>query len=140
MPSGHAQITTIAAIFWSLYIYASMDKPILKYILIGILWMITFWVWFTRVYIGCHTVLQIFIGFLVGLAFGPGIYKLIKFISYYAMDEKTYDDIFKHKINDMVVKVYYIYLILVGIIIIITLFISLWTYRFNASKFTTGLP
>lgn len=71
-PSGHAQITTFAATFWTLYI---LKNPRVRWskqhkaIIISLLWVIAIAVWYTRVKIGCHNVFQI----AGGCAFGAGL-------------------------------------------------------------------
>jgi membrane-associated phospholipid phosphatase len=74
-PSGHAQITSFAATFWSIYMYKRYggDESIVP---IVILWLLTFLIWFQRVYSRCHNVMQIIGGFMFGLLYGFIVYYI----------------------------------------------------------------
>ena len=78
-PSGHAQTTTFAAMFWSLYIYRqtkwSKTEKCLK---IALLWILAGLVWYSRVAIGCHNWTQIAGGIAFGATLGAGSYMLIE--------------------------------------------------------------
>ena len=83
MPSGHAQITSFAATYWTIYVWmrcktaGTKDKKKLRIQAIVatlIMWSLSVMVWSQRVYSGCHTALQIIIGALLGSALGVGGY------------------------------------------------------------------
>lgn len=89
MPSGHAQSTSFAATYWSLYLYnkyindKSKGKTVSKqkmYILIGLIWMLTLFVWVQRVYSKCHSVAQVITGGVIGFGLGVGGYNLSKIV------------------------------------------------------------
>jgi len=85
MPSGHAQITSLAATFWSIYVwslYIQEKDPQKKekayshaITAISIMWILSLIVWTQRVSSGCHSVPQICMGIIFGIIFG--------FVSYY---------------------------------------------------------
>jgi membrane-associated phospholipid phosphatase len=75
-PSGHAQMTAFACMFWTLYILESNHKH--KFISILILWLITFLVFIQRIYSKCHSILQVFIGAILGIFFALMTFKIIK--------------------------------------------------------------
>ena len=74
-PSGHAQFTSFAAMFWSIYLYKSKKGtgPIIS---ISLLWLLAMLVWYQRVRSGCHSVQQVMAGAAMGIAFGFGFYML----------------------------------------------------------------
>lgn len=78
-PSGHAQTTTFAAVFWSLYIYRqtkwSTTQKVSKIIL---LWTLAGLIWYSRVKIGCHNWIQICGGIFFGALFGISSYLLVE--------------------------------------------------------------
>lgn len=99
MPSGHAQFAAFTAMYWYryLYEYAEFDK-MTPYYYLGLV-LFCFFVMYSRVYIsGCHTLLQVFAGALVGAVYG---YYWFEFSEWYlhlpcplvvdgvCMDEKT---------------------------------------------------
>lgn len=80
MPSGHSQIiwSVIAYIVTFLY-YENRYKPDFKYYFpfqVLLLCMIGLTVSFSRVHIGCHTVMQVVIGGLIGIGIGYGAYVM----------------------------------------------------------------
>lgn len=77
MPSGHAQISTMVAVFWSLYILNNKDLTIGSYLSIILIISMTIIVSYSRIYLGCHNILQITIGCIIGLFFGLLLYKII---------------------------------------------------------------
>ena len=73
-PSGHAQITSFAAMFWTLFLLAKRKKekkPIDKYLIIkiSILWILCFIVCYQRIYSECHSFIQVIAGLLFGIIF-----------------------------------------------------------------------
>lgn len=78
-PSGHAQITTLAAMFWSLYVYRQTSLSTThKIIRISIMWILAILVWYSRVYIGCHNWIQISGGVVMGSLFGILSYFIVE--------------------------------------------------------------
>ena len=64
MPSGHAQITSLAATFWTLYLIENYkenkSKDITKLIVqVVFLWILALSVWIQRIYSRCHSVQQV---------------------------------------------------------------------------------
>ncbi len=77
MPSGHAQISTLATTFWILYLLNGKVVTTGTYISIGILIISTMMVIYSRLYIGCHNIAQVAVGSLLGLLFGIFLYSII---------------------------------------------------------------
>ncbi len=75
MPSGHAQIAVLAATFWILYL---LDRPLNRatYLTISILIAMTVIVVYSRIYIGCHNILQVVVGSFIGLVLGILLYRI----------------------------------------------------------------
>ena len=76
MPSGHTQMAFIAATFWSLYIfekYGSNDRTRLS---ISLLFIIASLIGVSRVVTGCHNILQIIVGAVLGVLSGYIVYKI----------------------------------------------------------------
>ena len=80
MPSGHAQMTALAAVFWSLYLWRQQKQRPLAAMVVGTVLMgaITFGVMYSRYANGCHNVPQLAIGGLVGAGLGAGLYWLFE--------------------------------------------------------------
>lgn len=90
MPSGHAQITSLGAMFWTTYVWhkfchvhsgdsnepkpTDWIKPIASTV---VLWLLVGVVCFQRVYSQCHSVLQIIVGLVVGSMMGMLGYVLV---------------------------------------------------------------
>lgn len=84
MPSGHAQITSFAAMYWTIYLWTKyreatrnmkpcpQQKSLLTRAIISsvVMWLLAFMVWSQRVYSRCHTKGQIFVGFVIGSLLG----------------------------------------------------------------------
>lgn len=80
MPSGHAQITSFASTYWTIYVWMKYihEKDLLKKSKLKtqaisssiIMWSLSLVVWTQRVVSKCHTVLQIIIGIVFGIVFG----------------------------------------------------------------------
>jgi membrane-associated phospholipid phosphatase len=104
-PSGHAQYSLLFATFWSLFLYekysndVSQTKKIIMWIGIGLSYLIAFAVCFQRVFVKCHTSLQVTIGSIIGLFLGYGIYKIIKLLMYHTSTKNTYENIYKNSIS-----------------------------------------
>lgn len=77
MPSGHAQIAAITSMFWSLYILDNYPNNIYKQLSIIVLWIITIYVGYSRIKLGCHNLLQVSIGVILGSIIGYWIYYFI---------------------------------------------------------------
>ena len=80
MPSGHAQITSFASTYWTIYVWMKYihEKDLLKKSKLKtqaisssiIMWSLSLVVWMQRVVSKCHTVLQIITGIVFGIVFG----------------------------------------------------------------------
>jgi membrane-associated phospholipid phosphatase len=80
MPSGHAQITSLSATYWIMYVwllYKNEKEPENKsrlktkaIISTIIMVLIVIIVCVQRVYSGCHTVLQVIVGSVIGVILG----------------------------------------------------------------------
>ena len=82
MPSGHAQVTTFALVFWLLYIWNRKDKNTgVKATLTVCMLVIWYMVLYSRVYIGCHTYLQVGVGAAIGGLLGWGYYAFLNKVS-----------------------------------------------------------
>jgi membrane-associated phospholipid phosphatase len=78
-PSGHAQLTSLAAMFWSLYVYYQTSlSTTQKIIRISIMWVLAGLVWYSRVHIGCHNWIQISGGVVMGSLFGFLAFYIVK--------------------------------------------------------------
>ena len=77
-PSGHAQNTSFAAIFWSLYILDRQKITTGSIIQVIILWIIAVLVWFSRIQNGCHNLIQVLSGAIIGFFLGLVYYYLVK--------------------------------------------------------------
>jgi membrane-associated phospholipid phosphatase len=86
MPSGHAQITSFAATFWTLYVWLKYKKesdPLAKNKAIAstaIMWTLAACVWSQRVISLCHSIPQIIVGVIFGILFGVLAYFISTFI------------------------------------------------------------
>jgi membrane-associated phospholipid phosphatase len=77
MPSGHSQNMGLVFGFWICYIWTNRHKSsILK--VIGALFIIisSLYIPYSRVIVGCHSVSQVIIGFIIGLIVGVYSYRL----------------------------------------------------------------
>ena len=80
MPSGHAQITSFAATYWTIYLWmkylretdtqAKRRAKMHAILSTMIMWILAFGVWSQRVISSCHSILQICVGVLAGIFFG----------------------------------------------------------------------
>lgn len=77
-PSGHAQSISFALSFWLLYLYDTKSERYVKSISTVVLTAIWFGVVYSRVYQGCHSVLQVSVGSLIGICLGYGYYQIAK--------------------------------------------------------------
>ena len=87
MPSGHAQITSFAATFWTLYVWLkykkesgsiqTKNKAIAS---TAIMWTLAACVWSQRVISLCHSIPQIIVGVIFGILFGVLAYFISTFI------------------------------------------------------------
>lgn len=76
MPSGHAQMVFFFASFWTCYLH-SKNSNISEILRSIILWLFALMVSFQRIYSGCHNLLQIFVGGLIGIILGVLYFNLI---------------------------------------------------------------
>lgn len=103
MPSGHAQTSFMFATFWALYLFEkySVSKStmyqIFMYLNMSLLFIFAFVISWQRLYVQCHKPLQIFVGSIIGVALGYGMYRLSKWIMSLA-DKDAYDEIYKYDI------------------------------------------
>lgn len=81
MPSGHAQSIAFAAMFATLYLLQANDFSN-KGIYIAVIWLFALYVMWSRVYIGCHTTLQVIVGALIGALFGYFCFKTTRYFEY----------------------------------------------------------
>lgn len=70
MPSGHAQMALITAIFWTLYLHNTYGWDAQNVLNMILIWTICISVAYSRVYLKCHTVEQVIVGGLLGIGFG----------------------------------------------------------------------
>ena len=80
MPSGHAQITSFAATYWTIYVWIKYreetDKEKKQALFTSaivssiVMWLLAFAVWSQRVYSKCHSIFQIIVGMVIGIGFG----------------------------------------------------------------------
>lgn len=80
MPSGHAQITSFAASYWTTYIWMKYKqeinpvekKKIKQHAIVStiVMWSLALVIWTQRVYSRCHTIFQIVIGMIIGSLLG----------------------------------------------------------------------
>jgi membrane-associated phospholipid phosphatase len=93
MPSGHAQITSFAAMYWTLFIWLRYDRDEKKkkgsgnfmhtIVSMGVIWALVTAVCAQRVVSKCHSILQVIIGAIIG--------SLLAFVGYYISTE-VYSD------------------------------------------------
>lgn len=81
MPSGHAQSAATIAVFWVLYILDNYSLNIYSYLSIISLILVSMMVAYSRIYLGCHNILQVFVGSIIGLIYGVVLYKIINMLS-----------------------------------------------------------
>lgn len=80
MPSGHAQITSFAASYWTIYLWMKYlnetdieaKKVAKNHAIVStiIMWVLAACVWSQRVISRCHSILQIIVGVLFGTILG----------------------------------------------------------------------
>lgn len=76
MPSGHSQMAGFAFMFWCMYVYIKYKNNKKSFIIAStVLFICMIAIMYSRVEEGCHTILQVVIGSLIGMTFG---YILIK--------------------------------------------------------------
>ncbi len=80
MPSGHAQMATLAATFWIFYLLNLRSLNMITYIAIFILIFLAFMVSYSRVYIGCHNMLQVLVGSFIGFLLGILLYIIWRWL------------------------------------------------------------
>ena len=81
MPSGHAQIISFALAFWLLYLWSSSSiSKTTKYISSAILIVLALLIMRSRLVEGCHNILQVTTGSIIGLFFGMLSYYLVKIV------------------------------------------------------------
>ena len=70
MPSGHSVESMLISVFLVMYIIKNHEKSMKRNILIILVLVIGMSVCISRVVLGCHTVLQIIIGGIIGSVIG----------------------------------------------------------------------
>lgn len=77
MPSGHSQIIGFIIGFWIFYIIDKYNQYSLKN-KIGflIILLLLIYICISRILIGCHTINQVIVGYIIGLLFGISCYKI----------------------------------------------------------------
>ncbi len=78
MPSGHSQITLFTSVFWILYLLDNYSFDFKTSLAIGILSLIAIYVPYTRIQSGCHNLIQVLIGSLIGGVLGYFSYEMYK--------------------------------------------------------------
>jgi membrane-associated phospholipid phosphatase len=80
MPSGHSQVAGFAAAFWLLYVWkkAMVSKNVKIVDSILLVAFVVFVMW-SRLHVGCHTLLQATTGTLLGTLFGIGSFYGLEF-------------------------------------------------------------
>ena len=79
MPSGHMQIATLFSTIICYYIlFEKNHKTIYDYLTIISIIIITLLIGYSRIYLLCHTYLQIFIGGIIGFILGIFFWRIIK--------------------------------------------------------------
>jgi membrane-associated phospholipid phosphatase len=76
MPSGHSQGLCFSATFWSLYVLGKFKKNKMSIGCAVILTLLALGVMIQRVHSGCHSIMQVLVGCVLGVASGYGYYKL----------------------------------------------------------------
>lgn len=76
MPSGHSVESMLIGVFLTLYILKTHDKSTKRTVLVCTIIAISLSVCISRVYFGCHTVLQILVGGIFGSLVGYLGFKL----------------------------------------------------------------
>ena len=76
MPSGHSVESMLISVFLVMYILANHEKTIKRHILVTLILAIGISVCISRVVLGCHTILQITIGGIIGSVMGYYGFKL----------------------------------------------------------------
>lgn len=75
MPSGHAQTITFAFVLVALFLISktgfSHPTTILQIVVLGIVAILII---YSRYYIGCHTLLQLFVGSMIGIALAAAVF------------------------------------------------------------------
>jgi len=94
MPSGHAQITSFAATYWTIYVWTKYreetdeekKQALLTSAIVSsiVMWLLALSVWSQRVYSKCHSVFQIIVGAMIGAIFG---------VVGYVISSKVFEDI-----------------------------------------------
>lgn len=84
MPSGHSQIWALSVSFWLLYIWLVLDHLTLPYKISAsaLIVVMALLVMVSRVYEGCHTKLQVFVGMCIGLVLGTGAFFTLRHLDW----------------------------------------------------------
>ena len=81
MPSGHAESMGLFTSFWLLYLwdnYKEDNLSILNVIAIFFLLLVGLYVPYSRILVGCHTLSQVIVGYIIGIIIGFISYELYK--------------------------------------------------------------
>ena len=92
MPSGHSLSSMIISFFLIGYILDHHEKNIQRYILIVVVFLLGLSICISRVYLNCHTTLQIIIGGILGSLIGYYGYSGYKIIKQKKIMEKFYEN------------------------------------------------
>jgi membrane-associated phospholipid phosphatase len=91
MPSGHAQTSVAAAIFWSMMIMLK-GKSEWNYLVLMIIWFITIIVCHSRVYIKCHTKEQVIYGMIIGIIIGLIMFRVVRSVMRRMSSTQSYNE------------------------------------------------
>ena len=78
MPSGHSIVAMTTCIFWSRYIMDNYPKSYKRDLSIFLLYSVSLFILFSRIWLGCHTIQQVIIGSFIGSFIGYEGYELYK--------------------------------------------------------------
>ena len=70
MPSGHAHFGALSGMFWILYVLNTQPNDAYRLFIIILISIIALSIILSRIYLGCHTPQQVFLGSLVGVLMG----------------------------------------------------------------------
>lgn len=79
MPSGHSESMGLFTTFWLLYLYDMYKKKGLSSLnIVGLVFILItgIYVPYSRIVVGCHSVSQVIIGYIVGIILGVISYKI----------------------------------------------------------------
>ena len=79
-PSGHAQAVGLALVFWYLYIKDQKGyyKSVSTQVSLALMVLIVILICWSRLSNGCHNIIQVITGLLIGMLFGKLSYEIYK--------------------------------------------------------------